>query len=522
MFSKSMKGVDTLPVPLTNNRYQVRLDGPSVTDNDFVLERQINSNGQPCVLLDWYDGQRLYPLSQVVAHTFKPTNVPQKYWNQLSVEFIDTNQSNLDPANLVWRYPKALGFEDYNGFAFIPMFSRYLINREGAVFDLKRQRFMKAGYCTGYIKYTLISDLGEKIRHSRHRLIGYTYLDYPTDVDKLHINHINGVKGDDRIENLEWVTCKENIQHAVRTGLMKISKPILVENLADGTVQELESVTQCCLKYGLNKAELTKSIKSSPWYMEVWPFRFSYVNEEDRGGRSGHRTKTLVRNMRDGSIVEYSGIAECARSIGLRPRVIFQRLNSEFDRVYPDGLQIRRKNDVTSWYEPKNVEEAIAKAGLLTPCEMRDCLTGEVTKYASQRELQQVLKNCEAGLHLWLNYDGKRVFKTFDDRLIQVRRCSVLEPWYIPEDPQRDYDLTGTAKRIIVRDIRDGSDKVYESGRACAKEHQILTTTLNYRMGSRGQKLFDGRYLFKFIDETLPFKEIKYVPSKRELRSKLP
>ncbi len=38
------------------------------------------------------------------------------------------------------------------------------------------------------------------------------------------MNHINGIKDDDRAENLEWATGSENVNHAIQTGLKKFKK----------------------------------------------------------------------------------------------------------------------------------------------------------------------------------------------------------------------------------------------------------------------------------------------------------
>jgi len=51
-----------------------------------------------------------------------------------------------------------------------------------------------------------------------HRLVLEAFAGDPVG-DRKYANHINGIKTDNRIDNLEWVTWAENISHAYRTGL---------------------------------------------------------------------------------------------------------------------------------------------------------------------------------------------------------------------------------------------------------------------------------------------------------------
>lgn len=56
-------------------------------------------------------------------------------------------------------------------------------------------------------------------KHQVHKILAETFI--PNPDNKPYINHINGIKTDNRLENLEWCTASENVQHAYDIGIHK-------------------------------------------------------------------------------------------------------------------------------------------------------------------------------------------------------------------------------------------------------------------------------------------------------------
>ncbi|CAB5079545.1 NUMOD4 [uncultured Caudovirales phage] len=79
---------------------------------------------------------------------------------------------------------------------------------------------LRPGSCRGY----LIVNLSGRGTIAVHLLVARAFL--PCEELGLQVNHIDGIKAHNQRINLEWVTIKENQDHAVTTGLRKQSMPV--------------------------------------------------------------------------------------------------------------------------------------------------------------------------------------------------------------------------------------------------------------------------------------------------------
>lgn len=101
----------------------------------------------------------------------------------------------------------------------------YYITEDGQCYNSKTGYFLKGQISnSGYLNFNLSLAPGCKRRLYAHRLVAIAFI--PSPEHKLEVNHINGNKLDNRVENLEWVTHAENMKYNTAMGLRYDLKPV--------------------------------------------------------------------------------------------------------------------------------------------------------------------------------------------------------------------------------------------------------------------------------------------------------
>ena len=126
----------------------------------------------------------------------------------------------------------------------------YAASADGKIKSPKAYITSGGSTASGY----LIVTIGKHV-YRVHRLIATAFLSPPSDKHNI-VNHINGIRHDNRIENLEYVTPSGNTQHAIDTGLMKARKAVKKYTLAREFLGEFPSVLDAGNSIGERKSPL--------------------------------------------------------------------------------------------------------------------------------------------------------------------------------------------------------------------------------------------------------------------------
>lgn len=128
----------------------------------------------------------------------------------------------------------------------------------------------------GYLCVSLCKK-GTIVRKYVHHLVSAAFLE--TQNNKKEINHKNGIKTDNKVENLEWCTHGENQKHSWKTGLRKkltwgkrgeknynskLTKEQVLE-IREKYVPKKYSLRRLAREYGVSNSQITRIIDQTSW-----------------------------------------------------------------------------------------------------------------------------------------------------------------------------------------------------------------------------------------------------------------
>lgn len=203
------------------------------TETGYILEKNYKS-GYPTVLLTHHGISKTYKVHKLVAKTFL-----DNYDDKLVVNHIDGDKTNIKLSNLEcitqsenvkhaiknnlyvpnYRFGKNNFDNDLEEFLKldskkIPDYPNYSVTYNGRIFNHNTERFMAFWIMPeGYFRLNIKNESGQK-KFLVHRLIALTFI--PNPENKPQVNHIDSNKSNNSVNNLEWITNKENREHALR------------------------------------------------------------------------------------------------------------------------------------------------------------------------------------------------------------------------------------------------------------------------------------------------------------------
>lgn len=264
-----------------------------------------------------------------------------------------------------YRFKKPIEHPLYKGFYLIPEFNSIVINKQGDVLSL----------CTGELRTWTVSKPVEKTNTTggyhylpaicafdtrrvvgRHRLILLVFTEYDIHPATRWVNHKDGIPGNDTLDNLEWVTPGQNIQHAYDNGLhSNKTVAVTLRNWKTGFEKEYTSLALACRELNLVPETMYTRLHRENFavrFADGWRIKYAEAKwvELDEYHKHASQVAVYVRDVRNNRVFTFSSIAEAS----IRTKIDSSIIVSHCSRLVANPanyFNFRYVNGFTKWPE---------------------------------------------------------------------------------------------------------------------------------------------------------------------------
>lgn len=499
----------------SNGQYFITIKGVVKNHWGETVPARLDQEGYEVVHVLSWDGLRDYRIIDLMTVQFKDIHIPKENYNDIVSFPMDGNKQNVHAKNVGYRFKNKIEAKEQPGFYHIPAFTRYAISANGELYNTIKnttvkwhifppipERNIKGGYRTYRFRLN-----GAVAIMPRHRAMMLTFKEYPDNCDVLVVNHINGVPGDDRLENLEWLTRGQNNKHAYVTDLKTQHDRVLCRDVITGEVVEYYSISECARALGYPTDETIRQRLITSAFCKVFQDGKQFKYKDDKREwiipqdplkairDAKEHIEIVSKNCLTSEELPHRSAIDACRRTGVNDSTIIYRLNKD-DRSPLYGYQFKYLNDVRPFPSFTKEEYEASLAPKVFKVKARNLLTKEekdfdsvniATKTIGNLNIPQVLRRGEQpllpdGWQLKFENQEWEEIEDFEEEIYKRKKEIMAR-----------HEMTG--KVIVAESARQMCDAIQE------KDYKAIRVAAL----TRGNKVWHGyRFRLGITDEPWP------------------
>ena len=164
--------------------------------------------------------------------------------------------------------------------------TNYYITEDGKCYNTITNKFLKGqvNYKNGYLSYNLTMPDGTMKRLYAHRLVATAFIENP--LNKKEVNHIDGNKINNCVENLEWVSYSENLKHSYDVLNRPVNRTTIkyrnvICTFPNDEVVEVKSIDEASRLTGVSSTQIRRLHGNGKKSRNGYSFYIPSLNVED-------------------------------------------------------------------------------------------------------------------------------------------------------------------------------------------------------------------------------------------------